>query len=113
MVNRSALLVRLREPFVAWINETDPEDARPPITLEEANEDRTIYLIEEDEVEHVEQWLALNYRQVFECELEDWMADQAMWPQDISMELFNDWCQIECHTVVVDTVGGPIVEDGE
>jgi len=28
------------------------------------------------------------------------------------MELFNRWFTTECHTVITDTVGTPIVDDG-
>ncbi|WP_419177058.1 hypothetical protein [Desulfosediminicola sp.] len=111
MINRAALIVRLKEPFIQWINDADPLDNRSAITFEEANEDRTVYLIDESEADHVEEWLALNFMQVFECELEDWYADPALWPKNITMELFNEWCDIDCHTVIVDTVGGPIVDD--
>lgn len=111
MINRSALLVRLKQPFIDWINETDPSDTREKLTAAEANEDRTVYLIDEDEAEFVDKWLELNFRQVFECELEDWVVDTELWPQDLTRELFDEWCLVECHTVVVDTVGSPIVDD--
>lgn len=111
MINRSAVLIRLKSPFIDWINECDPADQREKLTLEEANEDRTIYLIEEEEAEHVDQWIAMNFMQVFECELEDWIADPELWPRKITKEMFHEWCDVECHSVIVDTVGGPILED--
>ena len=111
MLNRAALLVRLKEPFIEWINEVDPMDNREKVTLEEANKDRTIYLIDDSEADHVEEWIGLNFRQLFECELEDWYADSSLWPDELSRELFQEWCELECHTVIVDTVGGPIIDD--
>ena len=111
MINRAAVIVRLKAPFIQWINEADPNDVREKITLEEANEDRTVYLIDDSEAEHVDEWVSLNFTQLFECELEDWHQDPAMWPEKIDRELFDAWCGLECHTVVVDTVGGPIADD--
>lgn len=113
MINRAAVIVRLKEPFIKWINEADPLDSRTKITIEEANEDRTVYLIDDTEADHVDEWIELNFRQVFECELEDWYEDQSLWPENIDKALFDVWCELECHTVIVDTVGGPILEDGE
>lgn len=110
MINRAALIVRLKEPFIQWINETDPLDSRSRISMEETNEDRTVYLIDDAEAEHVDEWIDLNFRQLFECELEDWYEDESLWPKKIDRELFDAWCAIECHTVIVDTVGGQITE---
>lgn len=111
MINRAALIVRLKEPFIKWINEADPLDTRSKISLVEANEDRTVYLIDDSEADHVDEWVALNFRQLFECELEDWYSDPELWPKEITREVFDEWCELECHTVVIDTVGGEITDD--
>ena len=113
MINRAALIVRLKHPFIKWINEADPLDSRSKITIEEANEDRTVYLIDDSEAEHVDEWLDLNFRQVFESELEDWYNEPSLWPKNLDRKLFDQWCEVDCHTVIVDTVGGPILDDGE
>ena len=110
MINRAAVLVRLKEPFIDWINATDPLNTQSEVTLEEANEDRTVYLIDDAEAEHVEEWVELNFRQLFECELEDWYQDESLWPKKIDKALFDQWCEVECHTVVIDTVGGEIAD---
>lgn len=110
MINRAAVIVRLKAPFINWINTVDPYDKRSSVTIEEANEDRTVYLIDDAEADHVDEWVSLNFMQLFECELEDWYQDETLWPQKIDRELFDAWCEIECHTVVVDTVGDEISE---
>ncbi len=110
MINRAAVIVRLKEPFVSWINEVDPLDNRSKITIAEANEDRTVYLIDDAEAEFVDEWIDLNFGQIFESELEDWYADPALWPKDRDKNLFRKWCGVECHTVIVDTVGSEITE---
>jgi hypothetical protein len=111
MINRAAVIVRLKEPFIQWINEADPLDSRTKLTYEEANEDRTVYLIDDAEAEHIEEWVALNFMQLFESELEDWYTETSLWPKNINRELFDAWCELECHTVIVDTVGEDIVDD--
>ena len=47
MVNRTAVILRYKEPFVRWINEADPDDDSPDITVE-ANE-QNVYLIHQIE----------------------------------------------------------------
>jgi hypothetical protein len=111
MINRAAVIVRLKEPFIQWINEADPLDSRTKLTYEEANEDRTVYLIDDGEAEHIEEWIALNFMQLFESELEDWYTEPSLWPKNINRELFDAWCELECHTVIVDTVGEDIIDD--
>lgn len=44
VINRAAVILKYKPPFVQWINESDPYDDNPGITMEEANEDRTVYL---------------------------------------------------------------------
>ena len=114
MINRAALILKYREPAVLWINEADPYGEGPGVDLESVNEERTVYLISDHDADSptaVDAWLALNFRALFEDELEGWYMDPALWPQDITLALFHAWFEVECHTVVVDTVGGPLVDD--
>jgi len=43
MLNRDLLIVRLKQPFVDWINEADPYPDSGLITLESANEDCLVF----------------------------------------------------------------------
>ena len=36
MINRSAVILKCKEPFVRWINEADPYEDDPGITTENA-----------------------------------------------------------------------------
>lgn len=112
MLNRSALILRYREPAVLWINGADPEGH--PMTLEEVNADRTVYLVP-DEVaatpKKARRWLRNNYLRFFEWELEGWYTDDSLWPVELTMELFDEWFIPEFHELIMDTVGGRIVDD--
>lgn len=111
MVNRAAIILRYKKPFIRWLNDSDPYDDDPGITLERSNKDRTVYLIRDDDADHVEEWISLNFKQVFESELEDWYTDESLWPKDRNRKLFDDWFDVECHSVIIDTVGGKIIDD--
>ena len=69
MLNRAAVLLRYKAPAVAWINDSDPYDRKPGITLDRVNEERTVYLIHEDDVDPPEvlsSWIEQNFLALFE-----------------------------------------------
>jgi hypothetical protein len=114
VINRAAVILRYKGPAVAWINAADPCDRDSAITLEAANEERTVYLISDEDADTgttLERWIRRNYRQLFESELEGWYTDPTLWPEDRSLNRFKEWFDVECHTVLVDTVGGVICDD--
>ena len=111
MVNRAALLLKAKKPFVEWINKSDPYNKSTNLSMAEVNEDRTVYLINDLEAENLDEWITLNCANLFENELEDWYTDESLWPQNRDLELFKKWFAVECHTVLIDTGSGPIVDD--
>lgn len=111
MLNRAAVILKYKEPFITWVNESDPLNKAPGITLEKANQECNVYLITEDDSEHLDDWISLNFSQLFEIELEDWYTDESLWPQNRTKKLFDEWFSVECHTVIIDTVGGEIFDD--
>ncbi len=114
MINRAAILLRYKEPAVQWINDADPYDDGHEISLESANEERTIYLITDDDgdgPEAASNWVRSNYEVLFESELEGWYTLESLWPQKRTFALFNKWFEVECHSVIEDTVGTPIIDD--
>jgi len=116
VVNRSAILLRYQTPAIIWINEADPYDDDPGNTAESVNEERTVYLISDTDGESdeaVERWIKRNYKALFEEELDGWYTDPALWPQKRTLRLFREWFDVECHTVLIDTVDGAIYDDDD
>ena len=114
MVNRSALLLRYKEPAVRSINDADPSPSEHAATLDDVNEERTVYLIDDaagDDPESLERWLKRNYANLFEMELEGWYTDPSLWPQVRNYQLFREWFEAECHTVVIDTCPDDLFDD--
>ena len=113
MLNRAAVILRYKQPFVDWINAADPyPDAKAPkTTLADVNEENNVYLIEVEDQEELDKWLGLNHDLLFEEELNGWYTDPALWPQDRSLALFKKWCLLELHTMVFDTGGSPLEGD--
>ena len=112
MLNRDLLIVRYRQPFVDWVNEADPHPAGGShITLESANEDSSVFLIHEFASEEFESWLESCYQPLFDNILGEWYTDPALWPQDRTLELFKAWCDFEVHSMVLDYVDEPLIDD--
>ena len=114
MINRSAFLLKYKEPAVKWINESDPFNDNPGITIESVNTDRNVYLIREEDAdtpEDLKKWVKLNYGTLFENELDGWYTDESLWPKKRTLSLFYEWFEIECHTVIIDTLQTPIEDD--
>ena len=114
MLNRAALILRYKQPFVEWINATEPNpNPRARLKLADANNDSTVYLIEIEEEEELQDWLKLNGVALFEAELSGWYPDTELWPKDRSLALFNKWCIAELHTLVFDTGTTPVSNKDE
>lgn len=114
MINRAAVLLKYKEPAVQWINDADPYHDNPQISLENVNHERTVYLISEQDADGdkaLERWIKLNYKILFEVELEGWYTDESLWPRKRTFKLFQEWFEVECHTVIEDTLGTPIVDE--
>jgi len=114
MINRAAIILKYKEPAVQWINDADPYHDNPQITLADVNEERTVYLISEhdgDDDKALARWIKVNFSVLFEAELEGWYCDESLWPQQRTLKLFQEWFEIECHTMIEDTVGTPIKDD--
>jgi len=114
MLNRAAVLLRYKVPAVAWINDADPHYREPGVSLDRVNEERTVYLIHEDDVDPPEvlsSWIEQNFLALFENELEGWYVDESLWPKKRDFSTFNEWFSVECHSIIIDTVGGAIFDD--
>jgi len=65
MLNRAAVIIRYKQPFVDWINAADPGPGHT-LTLADGNSESTVYLIEVEDEDEFEVWLKSNYEPIFE-----------------------------------------------
>lgn len=105
-VNRSALLVRPREPFIEWAKSIDPEADHLAVSL---RGETSVYLVAEDpageeESAPVEQY----YEQVFELELENWCTDPERWPPHRDYAMFLQWFDVQANSMLVDLESVPL-----
>lgn len=106
-IDRNAILVRPRLPFIHWVNTLFEDET----TLTDVDEG-SIYLIREMRSNaDVLEWVQHHYNKLFENELNDWCTDEALWPQDRTYAVFAAWFKVEVHSMVLDLEEGPITKE--
>ena len=109
MLNRSAVMVRPKQPFVDWLRSVEELDV-PEITL--AQLDKTLYLVPDyEDPEDAEKVLKKVYDDIFCNELVGWYRDEEMWPKGRTLKMFKQWFDIEHFDLVEDVGRGPIEND--
>jgi len=107
MLNRGALIVRPKQPFVDWALGLDDSGMAPPFEGE-----KTVYLVPDfEDPRQQEKVLEMVYEEVFENELWGWYTDEGGWPRDRTLAMFKEWFHIEMHSVVRDLCGYLMVDD--
>jgi hypothetical protein len=109
MLNRSVVIVRVKEPFLQWVKSL-PDSA--DVSKNIINHDNTAYLLPDldygfEEEELVEQF----YDLIFEDQLHGWWKERNDWPAKRDLEMFKKWYEIEFHYVVLDLVDAPLQDD--
>jgi hypothetical protein len=107
MLNRGAMIVRPKQPYLDWAATLDDSGVVPDVTGEQ-----TVYLIpsfeDDDEAERI---LRKVYTEIFERELDGWHTDETAWPQNRTLAMFKKWFQVELHSVVEDLCGHELADD--
>jgi hypothetical protein len=108
MINRCAISVRVRQPFLDWLRSL-PDPVQADMTLQDANEDSRVYLLPEYEFDDEQTELLKEfYDLIFEVELGAWWIDAPNWPQERTFQMFREWFDVEFHSMVEDIVDPPL-----
>ncbi|MCF7521742.1 hypothetical protein L4G92_06745 [Neisseria sp. ZJ106] len=100
-VDRSAVVLKPTARFLEWLKAAD--ENMPDLTLEQLRSNCSVFLVpESDTPEAVVAYFDERYRQIFEAELASWDIDQKDWPQDMGLNVFWDFFDIEVHDMVLD-----------
>ncbi len=109
MLNRSAVVVRPRQPFLECLKSVDELDL-PDMTLDQLQ--KTLYLVPDyEDSGDAEKVLKKVCDEIFCRELEGWYTDEETWPKDRSLKVFKQWFDVEHFDVVEDAGRGPIEDD--
>lgn len=116
-VNRCIIILHHKQPFLDWLQSADPHPLEN-ITLADLGNDGDAFMIPGgdivDGVEDAEKWVEKRWRMFFEYTLGEWLTDESMWPQKLTLKMFREWFDIEYRSMVWDLVDAPIlIEDWE
>lgn len=111
MLNRSAILLIKKQPFLDWLKKL-PDPVGDEMTLTELNEEATVYLLPEwEDASELDQLIRAACTELFEQELHGWWNDAQAWPKARSFREFQRWFDVQAHSVLVDLVDGPLHDD--
>lgn len=109
MLNRTALILRPKQPFLDWARDLDDSGLVP-----DREGEQTVYLIpscdSEDEAWDILQHL---YSELFERELWAWHTDRTDWPRNRTFAMFREWFEVEFHSIIEDLCDDEIINEGE
>jgi hypothetical protein len=110
MLNRSAIVVKPRQPFLDWLHSADPSSHR--LTLGDLSREPAIYLIPECDTEaDVHDVLRELCEETFVEQLAGWFRDEATWPQDLGFDVFCRWFEFRHHSMLVDLADEPLIDE--
>ncbi len=102
-LNRSLVILRHKPPFLAWLTSVDADSS---LTFADLEDDSDAFLIPDEQFleseSDVQKWVEQRWAGLFEHMLSNWIADQDLWPQKRTLEMFRKWFAIEFHSMVWD-----------
>lgn len=107
LLNRAALTVIPKQPYVDWAN--TPDDAGPKLDINSPYYEYSVYLVDEVvDGEDVDSILRRYYRQMFENAPMDWHVVQKDWPKKRDFRMFQEWCEVRVSSMVLDLCRGKL-----
>jgi hypothetical protein len=103
-IDRSALIVTPKQPFIDWLLGLDPTINKVDVT-----NDPDVYLKPDfDNDTQVVKWLERNFDDIFRDQLNHWYNDESKWIQKRTFKVFKEWFNYSIHTMIWDTLENPI-----
>lgn len=106
-INRIAVLVYPKKPFIDWLKYVDPE---VPL-FDDVDDSKTVYLLPEDVSEDWEKHVKKICTKIFENQLLAWFTDPSIWPHDRSWKVFKEWFHVEMQSIIYDTMEDSIEKE--
>ena len=111
MINRSVVIVKVKQPFVNWLAMLPDPTA---VSLEELNLEPSSYLLPECENDAEREVIIRRCSPgIFEAELEEWWGDEDDWPKIRDYQAFKQWFQLEFSPFVFDLTNDDLCDDGD
>lgn len=111
-LDRIAVVLRPTEALLNWLTEQPNQD--PSLDLNDLCNDCTTLLIPGfTSPDEAFEFLEERYAALFDNELASLGVPAECWPNDRNFELFNEWFDVEFHSLVYDLVEEDVLIDEE
>lgn len=102
-INRVALILRPSEDLLNWAIREDPA-LGDEIDPEDNDDLASVFLLPDfDDLDDADLWLEKNYVEILETLLEEWIPNEASWPDEFSLKHFELYADYSFTNIVVDT----------
>lgn len=109
MINRGALIIRPKKPYLDWAASLDDSGLLPNVEGEQ-----TVYLIPNwDTDKDAEVIIEQVFADLFENALLAWHTDESAWPANRDLKTFREWFSIEFHSIVEDLCDYELFDEDE
>lgn len=109
MVNRCAILLSPKAPYIAWANSLDTDGPRFEDVDDPADDPRQVFLGPDVEAPgEAAKYVEKHFDMFFEEWLESWCTDPDLWPQNRTRKMFREWFEVRIFELVHDTVEAPL-----
>ncbi|MDH3568067.1 MAG: hypothetical protein OEM61_12045 [Desulfobacteraceae bacterium] len=109
-INRSVAIIKPKQPFVDWANSVMDEDEQ--YSISDFNSDCSVILLPVvDSDEHAEAFIKKKFQDLFELELSSWIVVDDMWPENKTYKMFQEWFDVEFHSMVFDLLQSDIEKE--
>lgn len=100
----SILTITPKQAFFDWamnLDELDEEERE--LELEDMKNDTSAYVVSPIEsLDDFQIVLEENYLNIFRNELFGWSQEPKTWPDEMSLDLFNEWFAVSLHSMTYD-----------
>ncbi len=101
-INRSAIIVKPKQPFIDWHNSLYPDSKMDEIDVD-------IYLVN-NTINDLENFLKKKFDKLFTMVLQDWHTNKKEWPQRRNYKMFKQWFRVEISETIYDLERKPVLK---
>ncbi|OAV42719.1 hypothetical protein [Lewinella sp. 4G2] len=110
-INRYALILTPSTALLKWAISEQPELGED-IDLDDTADLATVFLLPDfAEMEEAEDWVEAHYATLLENLLEEWIADDNLWPDRFEYSHFEKYADYTLSNIVIDTVDASYDEE--
>ena len=100
----SVLTIAPKQAFFDWAKSLENlDESEQELELDDLKNDTSAYVVPPIEsVEDLQYILEENFLSMFRNELYGWNQDPDTWPEELSLDLFNEWFNVSLHSIAYD-----------